>query len=275
MKDNQDFITKNPKNRTILLPRVSSLHQAKQGDSVSSQEEKLIKHSKDNDDEIIGIYTDAGKSASISEDKIDILFKEGKFIIRLDLNKRAGLKRALDEIDKNLWDSAKFTKWDRLSRNSILSKILQIYFERNGKKLIPIEDSNDPLMVDIKGALGEEEINKMKARVRETRTYRFEHGIMPGRSPYGFKPIVKDKKIIGFEPKKKESEIVKGVFEMASKGVSYKDICQAFNLKPQQYYNIVKNKVYMGIITFENKERQGVHEPLVTKELWEKVNEKN
>jgi len=255
--------------RAILLPRVSSLRQAKQGDSVSSQEEKLIKHSKDNGDKVVGIYTDAGKSASISDDKIDITFRDGRFIIGLNLNKRAGLKRALDEIDKDLWDLAKFTKWDRLSRNSILSKILQIYFERNGKKLIPIEDSNDPLMVDIKGALGEEEINRMKDRVRETRLYRFDKGIMVGRMPVGY--VLKNKKIL---LDKKKAPMVKEIFNLTLEGVDYKQICAKFGLKPQSYYNILKNKVYTGIIEFEGNERKGTHPILISEELFKQANEK-
>lgn len=260
--------------RVIHLPRVSSSHQAKQGDSVSSQEERLLKHSEDNYDEVIGVYTDKGKSASISEDKIDILFKDGRFIIHLDLNKRLGLKKALEEIDKDLWDCAKFTKWDRLSRNMILSKILQIYFERNGKKLIPIEDSNEPLMVDIRNVLGEEEIKKIKERVWQTRNYRFEKGIMCGRSPYAYQPIIKDKKVIGFKINNKEAEIVKKCFELTLEGLSYKEICKRYNLKPQSYYNIIRNKVYCGYIEFEGKQKVGVHQPIISEELYNEIQEK-
>ena len=58
--------------KVIHLPRVSSKKQAEQGDSVDTQILRLENHSKLNNDEIVGVYTDAGKSASISEDKIDL-----------------------------------------------------------------------------------------------------------------------------------------------------------------------------------------------------------
>jgi len=258
--------------RVILLPRVSSLKQARQGDSVDTQINRLKQHSKDKGDEIVGTYTDAGKSASISDDKMNIKFIDGKFIIGLDLNKRVGLKKALSEIDKDLWEGAKFTKWDRLSRNNILSKILQIYFERNNKKLIPIDDSNDPLLVNIKGVLGEDEINKMKDRVRDVRLNRFESGLFPARSPYGYKPIFKDKRIVGFKLNKKESLIVKAIFEKTAKGIGYKEICKEYKLKPQSYYNILKNKIYIGIVSFEGVEKKGNYFPIISKELFDEVN---
>jgi len=265
----------NKKERDILLPRVSSLRQAKEGDSVSTQEKNLRKNSKRENHEIVGVYTDAGKSASISDDKIEIDFRGGKFIINLDLNKRAGLKRALEEIDKDLWDNVKFTKWDRLSRNSILSKILQIYFKRHEKKLIPIDDSNEPLLIDIKGSLNEEEVKKLAGRVRDVRQMRFEKGMFPARSPFAYRPLIKDKKVIGFKIYPKEAEIVRDVFLMASEGHSYKEICQKHKLKPQQYYNIIKNRVYCGYVNFEGQEKKGIHEAIISEEVFKKVNEKS
>jgi site-specific DNA recombinase len=255
--------------RVIHLPRVSSLRQAKQGDSVSSQAERLMDDSKKNNDKVVGVYTDAGKSASISDDNIDINFIGSKFLIGLDLNKRAGLRRAIEELPKDLWDGAKFTRWDRLSRNGILSKILQIYFERYGKKLIPIDDSNEPLMIDIKGVLGQEEISKMKNRIREVRQLRFNNGMMVARPPVGYK-LNKNKKTIEIDTPK--AKVVQQVFQMASEGKNYKEICSECKLKPQQVYNILKNKVYMGIITFEGQERDGSHQPLISKEIWDKCN---
>lgn len=262
------------KKRVIFLPRVSSKKQAKQGDSIDTQINRLNEHSEKNGDKVVGIYTDAGKSASISDDNITIQFKDGRFIVGLDLNKRAGLKRALNEIDKDLWDGAKFTKWDRLSRNNVVSKILQIYFERHNKKLIPVDDSNEPLLIGIKNVLGQEEINKMKDRVKEVREYRFNLGLFPSRSPFGYRTIIKDKKVIGFKPHPKESQIIKEVFKLVSEGISYKEICKQYNLKPQSCYNIIKNKAYIGLIEFEGKVRKGKHTPLITKELFEKCQKK-
>jgi site-specific DNA recombinase len=258
--------------KVALTNRVSSSHQAKQGDSIEAQEQRLINHSKENNDEIVGIYTDAGKSASIFDDKFDIEFSNGKFIIKIDLNKRPALKKLIEEAPLKKFEGIKFTKWDRLSRNNILSKILQIYFAKYNIKLVPTDDSNEPLLVDIKGVLGEEEVKKMKERVRSVRINRFDKGIFVGRSHFGYAPLIKDKKIIGFKIYEKEANIVRNIFDSVIKGIDYRIICKENNLKPQQYYNIIKNPVYAGYITFEGNIKKGIHEAIIDINTFRKVN---
>jgi len=254
--------------RVIHYPRVSSREQLK-GDSIDAQINRLKQHSEDNDDEVVGIYTDAGKSASISEDKITISFRNGRFIIGIDLAKRPAMRKLIEEAPLDKFEGIKFTRWDRYSRNMILSKILQIYFGNHNIKLIPTDDSNDPLMVQIKGALSEEEIRVKNERVRFSRLERFNKGQMVGRAPVGYK-FNPTKKVM--EVDKKKARIVKEAFRMTLEGKYWKDICKALKLKPQSYYNIIRNKVYMGIVCFENEEKVGVHEPLVDKDTWEKIN---
>lgn len=261
--------------RVILYPRVSSQKQAKEGDSIDAQIERLKSFSLDNGYEIIDIYTDAGKSASISSDTLDIKIVNGKFIVGIDLNKRPAFKKLLDESGNGKFDGIVFYSWDRFSRSGMFSKIAKEYFFRKGIKLIPTNDSDDPLLSDIKSSLGEDEIKKMKSRVREVRLYRFENGIMPGRSPFGYRPIFKSKKIIGFKPDSKESEIVKQMFKLASEKMNYKEICSKFNMLPGSYYNIIKNRVYCGYIEFEGKIKKGNHEAIISEELWNLANYKN
>lgn len=254
--------------KVILYPRVSTTKQSKEGDSVEFQEKRLKEHSQNNNDEVVGVYTDSGISASISDDKMDISYRDGKIYVVMDVSKRIGMVKILDELKSNKWDGIKITKWDRFSRNNIFSKIVQLYFKKFKKEIIPTDDSIDPLMIEIKGALSEEEIRKMKGRVRDVRRYRFEKGLFSARSPFGYKPLIKDKKIVGFVIDNKKAEIVSDCFKMASEGHSYKDICKKHKLKPQQYYNIIKNKVYCGYISFEGEERVGNHKPIISEELF-------
>lgn len=260
--------------RVIHLPRVSSLKQARQGDSVETQIKRLNEHSISQEDDIVGVYTDAGKSASISDDNIGIRFIDGNFLIKLDLNKRLGLKKALEEIDKDLWDGAKFTKWDRLSRNNLLSKILQIYFERNNKKLIPVDDSNEPLLVDIKGVLNEEEGKKLAGRVRDVRLSRFERGMFPARSPFGYKPIIRDKKVIGFKIDKKKADIVRQAFDYVSSGKTIQETAKVLGMGFQSIKNIIRNRVYCGFVEFEGKTQKGTYEKIIGEEIYWKCQEK-
>lgn len=255
--------------KVILYPRVSSKKQAEKGDSIEAQTNRLKEHSKDNNEEVVGIYTDAGKSASISEDKMTINFKNGKFIIGIDLSKRPAMRRLIEEAPSEKFEGIKFTKWDRFSRNSILSKILQIYFNRHNKILIPTDDSHDPLMVEIKGVLGEEEVRTMKQRVRTTRLLRFEKGVMAARAPIGYR-LNDAKKIM--EVDEWRAKMVREIFRMTSEGKGYREICKKMKIKPQTYYNIIRNKVYIGLIEFEGKIKKGTHPHLISLETFQKIN---
>jgi site-specific DNA recombinase len=258
------------KMKVVLYPRVSSKKQLK-GESIDAQVSRLKKFCEDNNYEVVDIYSEEGKSASLKEDTTNLMANTKKFSIEFDLNQRPALKRIINDADAGKFSGIVFYKWDRWSRSVIFAKICKMYFDSKNIELIPSDDSRDPLASSIMQILGEEEIRKMKARVRETRILRFQKGMMTGRSPFGYMTIVRDKKVVGFKPKTKEAEVVKDIFKMASEGIDYKEICSKHKIKPQQYYNIIKNKVYCGIVSFEGQEKQGIHEPLISKELFDSL----
>lgn len=258
--------------RVKHYPRVSSLKQANKGDSVEFQDSRLSEDSKINDDEVVAVHTDSGKSASITDDKMNIKYKDGFVSANIDIRKRKGMIEILESLDNRNWDALKITKWDRFSRNTILSQLMIILFNEKNKKIIAVDDSNDSLVRDLLGVLGQKEIEKLKERIRDVRKLRFQSGRMVGKAPFGYKAKKKYGKVIGMEIYLKQAEIVKDCFLMASNGASYKDVCAKHKLKPQSYYNILKNKVYIGIIEFEREEKVGVHEKIVSEELWRKVN---
>ena len=65
----------------------------------------------------------------------------------------------------------------------------------------------------------------------------------------------------------------KGIFEMTANGKNYKEICDKYGLKPQSYYNIIRNKTYIGLVEFRKEFRKGKHKPLISQELFDKCNE--
>ena len=245
-------------------PRVSSNKQAEEGDSIEFQDKRLRQDSENKNDEIVKVITDEGKSASISDEKMKMDYKEGIFSVKIDIRKRPGFMEILDSINDSDWDTLKITKWDRLSRNTIFSQLMILYFKMNNKEIIAVDDSNDALVRDILGVLGQKEIEKLKGRIRDVRQYRFEKGMFPARSPYGYRPIKKDKKVVGFKIDPKEAKTVRECFNLTISGHSYSEICKRLKLKPQQYYNIIRNKSYCGYVSFEKQERKGIHEPIVS-----------
>lgn len=257
--------------KVVLYPRVSSKSQL-EGDSIEAQILRLTNFCKDRNYEIVDIYTDAGKSASIDEDSLNQNVSENLFTNSYKLNKRPGFKKLLQEAKEKKFDAIVFFRWDRWSRDISFADLSCRYFKSNGIRLIPTDDSEDPFVSSLMQTLNKKEIEEMKARVRQTRLYRFEQGIMTGRSPFGYEPIKKDKKIIGFKPNTKEANIVKKAFEMTINKIDYKVICKELNLAPQSYYNIIRNPVYVGFIQFENKIKKGIHIPLIDISMFKKLN---
>jgi len=250
--------------------RVSTKKQADKGDSIEFQDKRLIEHSKLNNDKVVEIIKDAGISASISDDKVSYKYNKGHILIDIDITKRTGMcERVMEDLDSSNWEVLKVTKWDRFSRDAVVSKAIQKILHQADKSVVAIDDSSDPLVMQLTGVLSEEEIRKMKLRVRDVRQMRFNNGMMVARPPLGYK-LNKIKKTIEIDTPK--AKVIQKVFQMASEGDDYKTICAICDLAPQQVYNILRNKTYMGIITFEGIEKSGTHEPLVTKEIWEKAN---
>ena len=187
------------------------------------------------------------------------------------MSQRPGFKRIVEEADKDIFDLVVFWKCDRYCRDVVFAKVTQEFLRSKGIKLIPTDDSVDPLASSIMQILSEEEIRKSKERVRSSRLERFERGMMVGRSPYGYKPVIRDKRIVGFQLDKKKSDIVKKIFSMTLNGEDYRKICKEVDLSPQQYYNIISNKVYCGYIKFEDREKKGNHPSIVSEEDFFKV----
>lgn len=262
--------------KVIGLPRVSSKKQADSGDSIDSQSNIIKKFCEENEHILIDLYTDAGKSASISDDKINIKLVGDKFVVEYDLKNRPALLKLLREVGSDKFDAIMFYKWDRLSRYPPFAKNFQRYLEDNNIKLIPTNDTNDPLASDIVQVVSKYEVDKNKNRVRDGRLNQFSKGIIVGRCPVGYLPIYKNKRdrrgIIGIKPDPKKMGMIKDIFFLTSQGKKYSFICSKYKLKPQSYYNILKNKIYIGIISFEGNEKIGTHEAIINQELFDKCN---
>lgn len=257
--------------RVILYPRVSSKRQAESGDSIPAQSSRLTEFCRERKYEIVDQYTDAGKSASFDEESLKQELSNDDFINSFKLSKRPAFARLLREAKSDKFNAIVFYKWDRFARDIAFADLATTYFNKFGIKLIPSDDSEDPFMSSLMAVINKKEIEKMKERVKSIRLMRFENGIFTSRACYGYEPIIKDKKVIGFKPKTKEANIVRQCFQMTSEGFGYKEICSKFKLNPQSYYNIIKNPVYCGYIEFEGKTKKGIHESIISEELFNKV----
>lgn len=238
--------------------RVSSEEQ-KKGVSIDTQRKKIEEYAQFKDWKISKFYEDAGISGT-------------------SINKRKAFQQMIKDAEDEKFTGIIVTKFDRAFRNVI--DALTTIEKLNKLKIDIISiaeniDTTNPMgkaMFTIVSTFAELESGRNAERVRDVRKYRFEQGMMVGRSPFGYRTIKKAGKVVGFRIHQKEAEIVSDCFKMTSEGYSYREVCKKHKLKPQQYYNIVKNKVYCGYVIFEGKEKKGTHEPIISEELYNQVN---
>ena len=97
-------------------------------------------------------------------------------------------------------------------------------------------------------------------------------GVANGAVPFGYKRVKNSNVPVLDEDK---AEIVKNIFHSYINGTSIDEIfrrCSSQIKSKQTICNILRNKMYIGIICYDGKEYPGKHEPIVTQTVWSKAN---
>lgn len=170
---------------------------------------------------------------------------------------------------------------DRLSRNGTESAIITSLLEEGKLKEIRtpsniFNSAQDILFMDINFAFSSYYSRNLSVRVKEGIQTKLKKGEFPNMAPLGY--INKDKKIYSdseFVP------LVKRVFELYSSGsYSLKQLVnklydEGFRSKygskiwKSTYERMLKNPVYVGLIPYNDKIFKGIHEPIISEELFE------
>ena len=131
--------------------------------------------------------------------------------------------------------------------------------------------------------LPEIENDKISQRTKDGMRRAKKEGCFMAKAPFGYSNIKVDDKKSSLEPNK-DSEIVRMAFEEVGKGIeSVEAIRNRFKrefglkLEKQQFYNMLKNVVYCGLIIVPEFKKEpmeivnGLHEPIVDQRLFYKV----
>jgi len=259
--------------------RVSSEEQTK-GFSLESQKARIEDYAKFKDWKISKFYEDSGISGT-------------------SIQKRKAFQQMIKDGKDKKFSVILITKFDRAFRNVVdaLNTIDELHkSEIDFVSVTEDIDTTSPMgraLFSIISIFAELESKRNSERVRDTRVNQFSKGLIVGRTHFGYKAIYKDKEhkrgIIKIVPYPKEADIVRDIFKLTAEGMGYKEVCEKYkgkiprllkgkikmgDLEPQSYYNIIRNKVYIGIVVFEGKENKGVHEPLIDESLFLKCNNK-
>lgn len=242
--------------RVAIYIRVSSEEQKKSGLSLEAQKNELETYALSKNWWIYKIYEDAGKSGG-------------------NIKGRPAFQEMLKDAHENRFSAILITKLDRAFRsvadavNTVkdLMKI-SIHFISLSEQ-IDTTTAMGKFFFHLMSSLAELERDLTSERVKFVHSSKFEKGLLVGRPPIGYK-YSKTKKTFVLE---KNADKIKDIFIMASQGKNYREICDKHKIGITTYYNILRNKAYIGIVEYDGNIKKGTHPPIIDENTFIKVNE--
>ncbi len=255
--------------RAVLYARVSSKEQEKEGYSIPAQL-KLLKE-----------YA-AAEGFTVAQEYVDVetakqtgraAFGEMVAWLRAHTDLRVILVEKTDRLYRNLKDWVTIDELD-----------VEIHFPKEGVVLSRDSRSSEKFMHGIKVLMAKNYIDNLSEEARKGQQEKAEQGIWPTKTPLGYLNVTGEdgRKVIAVDPDtapfvtKLFDLYVTGQFalrelanKMRSEGFVYPKSGNPIPTSTLQ--TILRNRLYTGWYEWNGKLYQGKHEPLVTIELWERV----
>lgn len=248
---------------TALYTRVSTQEQMKEGYSIHAQKERLEAYAKAKGYEKTQLYTDGGLSGGSLE--------------------RPALQQLILDIEKGLINCVIVYKLDRISRSQKDTLYLvQDVFNKNKVDFISLEENIDTstpmgmLMIGVLSAFAELERSTITQRSLMGREERAKEGFYHGGGnyePLGYNYINGELVINEYE-----STIVEEMFNLYVNGNSLNTTAQKIwdkypdRIKSKTIVrDALKNTLYIGMVSFNQKEFIGRHQPIIDEKTFYKA----
>jgi DNA invertase Pin-like site-specific DNA recombinase len=183
-------------------------------------------------------------------------------------------------------------KTDRLYRNIkdwvILDDFdLEIHFVKENKILSKDSNSSEKFLHGIKVLMAKNYIDNLSEESSKGMLEKARQGLWPSNSPIGYRNTVgpNSKKIIVPDPDK--APIIRMLYELYADGdISLKELARIARqaglrhrgkgtpLTPSSIHRVLTNRLYYGDIEWTGIVFKGTHKPIVSRQLWQKVQER-
>ncbi|MBQ7883920.1 MAG: recombinase family protein [Phascolarctobacterium sp.] len=254
-----------------IYVRVSSTRQAEGGYSLEAQEKVLRDEIARQGKKVFKVYKDAGISGYTME--------------------RPGLQAMLNDAKEGLFGSVGVWMISRLSRK--LANLLVIFdeFQRENIQLFSFTekfDLNTPVgkfTAQMFGSIAQMQREALIENVLNGSKKKAKAGKVVGGKLFGYDSIPdtddpKGTKKLVIVPR--EAKAVRKVFDLYLQGYGFKSIAQMLNadgyrgskgspFSIMSIKRILDSKVYAGMVKYCGEYYQGIHEPIVSIETWEKA----
>lgn len=258
--------------KAVLLARVSSKDQQETGYSLPAQERFLKDYADRHNFEIEKLFS-ISESASGKRDR-EI------FNSMLNLVKKQGIKiivcEKVDRLTRNFKDAVAIDDWLGKDENC------QVHLVKDSIVLHKNSRSQDKLNWGIRILLAKNYIDNLSEEVKKGQKEKIMQGWLPTKPPLGYRTIGEDGHRIHVVDEQK-APLVRKMFELYATGSyttkslvekMYKDglRTQMTNkLVKSRLHDHLKNPFYYGKMLWHGELHDGKHEPLISKETFDKV----
>lgn len=252
-------------NKVAIYVRVSTTNQAEEGYSIDEQIDKLEAYCKIKEWTVYKVYTDGGFSGSNTE--------------------RPALESLIKDANKKKFDTVLVYKLDRLSRSQKDTLFLiEDVFIKNGIEFLSLQENFDTstpfgkAMIGLLSVFAQLEREQIKERMQLGKLGRAKAGksMMWTKTSYGY-DYHKETGTVIINPA--QSLAIKFIFESYLSGRSITKLRDDLNEQypkpiPWNYRavrTILDNPVYCGYNQYLGEIYKGNHEPIITKEVYDKT----
>jgi site-specific DNA recombinase len=255
--------------KSVAYARVSSKEQEKEGFSIPAQLKLLRDYA-------------AAQGLTVAQEYIDV--ETAKQTGRASFGEMIARLRAEPAIRVLLVE-----KTDRLYRNlkdwvTVEELAVEIHLVKEGVVLSRESRSSEKFMHGIKVLMAKNYIDNLSEEARKGMQEKAEQGIWPTKTPLGYRNVTgpNGKKIIAPDPE--SAPLITRLFEWYATGtLSLKEAAQkaraaglvhrrsGAQVPVSTVHTILRNRLYTGEFEWNGHLYQGRHEPLASRELWERV----
>ena len=238
-----------------IYVRVSTQDQAQHGFSLDAQQEALENYAKALGYALFKVYRDEGKSAK-------------------DM-KRPEMQQMLQDAEAKKFSAIFIYKLDRFSR-SLKDLILTIdKLKELGIDFVSLQDkiettsASGKLMFHVISAFAEFERNIIGDRTKFGMQRKAKEGGCITKAPKGYKILNKE-----LLPNDQAEDIQKIFEDFLSSNISLTQLAKKYGMTTTGMKKLLKNITYIGKVKFAGEVSNGTHDPLVTIELFNRVQDK-
>lgn len=193
---------------------------------------------------------------------------------------RPAIKRLLDDVKDKKIDYVIVYKLDRISRSQKDTLyLIEEVFNPNNIGFISIRENFDTTtpfgkaMIGILSVFAQLERETIYERTRMGMLERVKSGLWMGggNRPLGY---TYDRNTGSLVKKEKQAEMIQLVFKLYLEGMSAEEICDTLGMSGERVVRkVLRSKVYIGKIPYKGKIYDGKHEPIISEEMFNEVQE--